>query len=158
MSQIESPVVIGVVKFYNRADLKKYLKGLVELYQGEANQYGDNLGSLIRTSGVRKPADGKEQPKPQAKGWVKMGSLIVNMSDPLTSMTEIMYQLHEEFKQKLAKTAEALKSYEDVAAANIPDGVSLVLQLRNGIPEKIVVDSQSMKRDSFRYSGKFRLV
>ena len=149
-----------MAKFYSKEELKKYLKGLVELYQGQANHYGDKLGSLLRTNESQKLASPKidSNSKPQAKGWVKVGSLLVNLSDPVASMTEIMYQLHEEFKQKLIRTSEALKSFEEGAGANIPDGVSLTLQLRNGVPERIVIDSHTTKRETFRFSAKFRLV
>ena len=158
MSQVESHLAMGMVKFYSKDDLKKYLKGLAELYQGQANHYGDKLGALIRTSEQQKQAGAKTDAKLQAKGWVKMGSLLVNQTDPVASMTEIMYQLHEEFKQKLARTTDALKSFEEGSAAMIPEGVSLALHLRNGVPERLVADSQSTKKESFRFSGKFVLV
>ncbi len=153
---------MGLVKFYGRDDLKKYLKGLVELYQGQANNYGDKLGELIRASEQQKQVGqkpgAKTDTKTQAKGWVKMGTLLVNSTDSIASMTEIMYQLHEEFKQKLARTTDAVKSFEDGAAAVIPDGVSLSLQLRNGVPERLVINAQGAKRETFRFSGKFTLV
>ncbi len=165
MALVGSQVATGLAKFYSREEVGRYLKTLVDYYQQETANYGDKLGTLLRPAEQTKSADKEADSEKSAqkgkrvqRGWVKMGSLLVNTSDPATGMTEVMFQLNEEFKQKLARTSEALKSFEEFANTSIPEGAVYSLHLRNGVPERLVVDSTAPKRESFSFSAKFRLV
>lgn len=158
----------NVVKFFAKDELKRYLRTLVERYQGQAQQYGDQLGGLLRTleqekTGAKPAPKEKEDKnggaqKTQAKGWVKMGTLLVNVSDPNGAMAEVLFQLHEDSKNKLAKATEALKSFEELSSQTIPEAGLYYLQLKNGAPERIVADLQSGKKEAFNFSADFRLV
>ena len=158
----------GIVRFFSKDELKRYLRALVEWYQAQNQKYGDQLGGLLRSLEQEKAAakaqpkesKGKSQPDPkiQARGWVKMGSLLVNTSDPSGSMAEVLYQLHEEVKTRLAKASEALKSFEDLSSTTIPEAGLYYVQLKNGVPERVVVDLQSTRKDAFNFSADFKLV
>ena len=156
----------GLVRFYSKDELRRFLKGLVDQYQGVSQGYGDQLGALLRTleqekAAVRaqpKEVADKSAPKPQARGWVKMGPLLVNVSDPSGAMAETLFQLHEDVKAKLAKATEALKSFEELNSQTIPEAGLYYLQLRNGVPERIVADLQKGKRETFSFAADFRLV
>ena len=87
-----------------------------------------------------------------------MGSLAVNINDPSGAMAEVLFQLHEEVKTRLARTSEALKSYEEQHSTVIPEAGMYYLQMRNGVPERVVVDLQSKKRIPFSFSSDFKLV
>ena len=157
----------GLIRFFSKDELKRYMKGLVDQYQALSQKYGDQLGSLLRTLEQEKAAvksqpkdkDEKSPPqKTQARGWIKMGSLLVNISDPNGAMAEVLFQLHEDVKAKLAKASEALKSFEELSSQTIPESGLYYLQLKNGVPERIVADLQKGKRETFNFTADFRLV
>lgn len=157
----------GLIRFFSKDELKRYLKSLVDQYQGVSQTYGDQLGSLLRTLEQEKAA-AKAQPKEaaekgapqktQARGWAKMGGMLVNVSDPSGALAEALYQLHEDVKSKLGKATEALKSFEELSSQTIPEAGLYYLQLRNGVPERIVVDLQSSRKETFNFSADFKLV
>lgn len=157
----------GLVRFFTKDELKRYLKGLVEQYQALNQKYGDQLGTLLRTLEQEKAAvkaQPKEAPdksspqKTQARGWIKMGALLVNVSDPSGAMAEVLFQLHEDVKTKLAKTSEALKSFEELSSQTIPEAGLYYLQLKNGIPERVVADLQTSRKETFNFAADFKLV
>ena len=158
----------GLVRFFSKEELRRYLKTLLETYQAQDKAFGDSLGTLLRTLEQEKAATkaqvkdkdakGQAAPKAMARGWVKMGTMAVNINDPNGAMAEALFQLHEEVKARLAKTTEALKSYEEQHSTVIPEAGMYYLQVRNGVPERIVVDLQSKKRMPFSFASDFKLV
>ncbi len=175
MAQLETLLASGLVKFYSRDELKRFLKSLVEGYTNQAELYGDRLGSILRGAGGNpaqnpskgdNPSEGRtktqegqeEKVKVKAKGWIKMGTLLVNITDPRTGMTEVLFQLHEHAKSRLAKATAALKSFEELSSTTMPEDASYSLQVRNGVPERIVIGPQERKANTFSFDAKFRLV
>src|SRR5712692_8828060 len=111
------------MRFYSRDELVKFMKSLLEMYQKAAESYGDRLGALVR-AGSQEAA--KLDPKGKtvsSKGWVKMGTLLVNVSDPSKASTEVIYQIHDDLRQKMASATEALKSFEQGASSIIPQNM-----------------------------------
>ncbi len=162
--------VTGLLRFFSKDELRRYMKNLVESYQAQDKTFGDTLGSLLRTLEQDKAAV-KVQPKEQkdkdkaqdvqkavARGWVKMGSMAVNVSDPNGALAEVLFQLHQEVKAKLAKASEAMKSYEELNSSIIPEAGMYYLQVRGGVPERVIVDLQSKKRIPFSFASDFKLV
>lgn len=164
MAQIGIYSLPGLTKFYAKEDLRKYLHDLVDYYQGQADGFGEKLGTLMRSGQEKGGQEKRKEKQPETKGkvipkgWVRMGTLLVNLGDPVTGMTEVALQLHEEFKAKLAKTSEALKSFEEQANTVIPEKATYYLYVRNGIPERILVDAQEAKKATFGYNAQFQLV
>jgi hypothetical protein len=170
MSQRRPDLAVGLIKFYSHDEITKYLRELSEHYQKEAEKYGDKLGGMLRTgpgAGTAakdaKKQDNKEKKSdPKSKtgggGWIKMGSLLLNTSNPESASTEVMYQVHEELKAKLAKTTEALKSFEQNANTLIPQNATIQLYLKNGVPERVIVEAEEKKKATFSFDGKFRIV
>jgi hypothetical protein len=157
------------MKFYSQAEVSKYMKEVAEFYQKEAEKYGDKLGGMLRTGGGESGAkEEKKQDKGDKKGdqkakvagggWVKMGTLMLNTANTGPAMTEVMYQIHEDLKQKAARTNEALKSFEQSAATLIPQNAILQLYVRNGVPERIIVETGEAKKAVFNFDGRFRVV
>jgi len=156
------------MKFYSQPEIVKYMKEVAEYYQKEAERYGDKLGGMIRTGPAEPaPKEEKKQDKGDKKsdqkakpsgGWVKMGSLMVNTANTAPAMTEVMYQIHEDLKTKMARTNEALKSFEQNASALIPQNAVYQLYVRNGVPERIIVLAEEAKKAVFNFDGKFRVV
>ena len=163
------------MKFYSQAEITKYLKEVSEYYQKEAEKYGDKLGGMLRTGpGESAPKEEKKQEKEKQDkgdkkgdqkgkpigggGWVKMGTLMVNSANIGPATTEVMYQIHEDLKQKLARTNEALKSFEQNANTLIPQNAIFQLYVRNGVAERIIVEAEEAKKAVFNFDGKFRVV
>jgi hypothetical protein len=161
------------MKFYSQAEITKYLKEVSEYYQKEAERYGDKLGGMLRTGpGESAPKEEKKQDKQEkgdkkgdqkgkpasGGGWIKMGTLMLNTANTGPATTEVMYQIHEDLKQKLARTNEALKSFEQNANTLIPQNAIFQLYVRNGVPERIIVEAEEAKKAVFSFDGKFRVV
>jgi hypothetical protein len=170
MSQRRSDLATGLIKFYSQAEVTKYMKDVADYYQKEAEKYGDKLGGMLRT-GPAQPAPREEKKqdkgdkKPDQKqrpggagGWVKMGSLMINTANSGPATTEVMYQIHEDLKLKLARTNEALKSFEQNASTLIPQNATFQLYVRNGVPERLIVEAEEAKKAVFNFDGKFRVV
>jgi hypothetical protein len=87
-----------------------------------------------------------------------MGSLLINTANSGPAMTEVMYQVHEDLKQKLARTNEALKSFEVSASTLIPQSATFELFMRNGVPERVIVEAVEAKKTVFNFDGKFKVV
>jgi DNA-binding transcriptional MocR family regulator len=142
------------------------------VYQAQNQRLGDQLGSLLRVLEQNKAApsvqpkeqkpskDSKtqDQQKTLAKGWVKMGSLLVNTADPAGAMAEVLFRLHEEAKSRLGRATDALKSYDELSSTNIPEAGLFYVQVRDGVPERIVVDLKQARRGTFNFSADFQLV
>ena len=154
------------MKFYSHAEVTKFLRELSEYYQKEAEKYGDKLGSRLRPGAGEggPPKEDKKQEKkvdPKQKGgggWIKIGTLPLNVASPESAITEVMYLAHEDLKVKLAKTNEVLKSFEQNANTLIPQNATFQLYMKNGVPERMVVEAQEQKKAAFNFDGKFRVV
>ena len=169
MSQRHPDLATGLMKFYTQAEVTKYMKEVAEYYTKEAEKYGDKLGGMLRTGpGESAPKEEKKQdkgdkkgdqkPKGAAGGWIKMGTIMINNANSGPAMTEVMYQIHEELKQKLVRTNEAIKSFEQNASTLIPQNAIFQLYVRNGVPERLIVQAEEAKKAVFNFDGKFRVV
>jgi hypothetical protein len=161
------------MKFYTQAEITKYMKDVADYYQKEAEKYGDKLGGMLRTGpGETAPKKEEKQDKNDKKndkndqkgkpsgggGWITMGSLKINTVNTGPATTEVMYQIHEDLKQKLARTNEALKSFEQNASTLIPQTGTFQLYVRNGVPERLIVEAEETKKAVFNFDGRFRVV
>lgn len=141
----------GVIRFYSLADLRKYLKELLERYQRDFDRSSNVIGSLLRTEGQ------KGMEVIMSKGWAKVGGIFVNISEPEKGGMEVIFQLVTEMKPRLAKTEEVLKTFESVEQLPIPEEATFLLYLRGGVPERLVVDTIEKKPEAYGFKGKFNL-
>jgi hypothetical protein len=141
----------GVIRFYSLADLRKYLKELLERYQREFDRSSNVIGSLLRPEGQ------KGMEVIMSKGWAKVGSIFVNIAEPDKGSMEVVFQLVTEMKPRLAKTEEVLKTFESVEQLPIPEEATFLLYLRGGVPERLVVDTTEPKPTPYALAGKFNL-
>ena len=130
-----STMYTGVIRFYSLNDVRKYLKELLEKYQRDYDKSSNVIGSLLRTEG------GKGMEVIMSKGWAKVGSMFVNVSDPEKGGMEVTFQLVTEMKPRISKTEEVLKTFESVEGLPIQGDSTFLLYLHGGIPERLVVDS-----------------
>jgi hypothetical protein len=142
----------GVIRFYSLTDLRKYLKELLERYQREYDKSSNVIGSLLRVEGQR----GMEVI--MSKGWAKVGSMFVNISEADKGGMEVIFQLVTEMKPRLAKTEEVLKTFDSVEQLPIPEDASFLLYLHGGVPERLVIDTTETRPTTFNFKGKFDIV
>ena len=142
----------GVFRFYSLGDIRKYIKDLLDSYQREYDRSSNVIGSLLRSDGQ------KGMEVIMSKGWAKVGSVFVNVTDPEKGGMEIVFQIVNELKPKVAKTEEVLKTFESVEGLPIPAEATFLLYLRSGVPERIVVDTKRTRPPEFSYRGQFKTV
>jgi hypothetical protein len=158
-----------ILSFHSHEEVTRYLRDLSEYFQKESERYGDKLGNMLRGPG-QPPSSSKEakdnkkdekkpdQKRPPPGGWVKMGTMLVNTTTADSAITEVMYQVLEDLKLKLARTTEALKSFEQNANTLIPQGSTFEIYVKNGVPERIVAKAGEAKKATFNFDGRFRIV
>jgi len=142
----------GVLRFYSLTDVRRYLKELLDSYQRAYDKSSNVIGSLLRAD------EGKAMEVIMSKGWAKVGALYVNVTDSQKGGMEVVFQIVNEMKPRVAKTEEVLKTFENVEGLPIPDNATFLLYLRGGVPERLIVDTIETKPDRFLLSGKFRTV
>ncbi len=142
----------GVVRFYSLADVRKYLKDLLDSYQREFDRSSNIIASLLRTE------DQKRMEIIMSKGWTKAGAIFVNITDPDRGWLEAVFQHVNDMKPRVARTEEVLKTFESVEGLPISDNVSFLLYLRGGVPERIVVDSSKARPEKIDFKDQFETV
>jgi len=142
----------GVLRFYSLIDVRRYLKELLDTYQREYDKSSNLIGSLLRSDG------GKAMEVILAKGWTKVGGLFVNQTDSEKSGMEVVFQIVNEMKPRVAKTEEVLKTFDAVEGLPVPDDATFLLYLRGGVPERLIVDTIETRPQKFKLDGRFRLV
>lgn len=143
-------VVSGVLRFYYLTDVRRYLKELLDQYQRENDKSSNMIGSLLRSDG------GKSMEVIMSKGWSKVGNLFVNMVDSEKGAMEVIFQIVEEMKPRVAKTEAVLKSFDAVEGLPIPEDATFLLYLRGGVPERLIVDTIETRPQKFLLNGKFK--
>ncbi|MGD1054671.1 MAG: hypothetical protein ABR867_01125 [Nitrososphaerales archaeon] len=142
--------ITGVIRFYSLADVRRYMKELLDEYQREYDKSSNIIGSLLRSDG------GKSMEVIMSKGWTKVGSLILNMADSEKGAMEVVFQIVNEMKPRIAKTEQVLRSFDSIEALPIPENATFLLYLRDGVPERLIVDTVETKPQKFLFNGKFK--
>jgi len=142
----------GLLKFYSREALKAYLRKLMESYRAGIEAYAELLGPLFRDEAQAKQA------RAASRGWMRLGPLLYNASETDRAVAEVMLQLMEELKAKLARTEEALRALEDPANTALPERGHFLLCMRQGVPERLILDMRERQVEPFAFAASFRLV
>lgn len=121
--------------------MRLYIKKLLEHYQKQVDRYGAASGELMRENLHRESPSKRADRAKKPNAWKKVGSLMVDITDPLMGKNEVYLQLLQEYAFKLRGTAEALRAFEELEQLNFAGSTSLTLFLNNsGIPERIIVE------------------
>ena len=144
--------ISGVLRFYSLSDVRRYLKELLDDYQREYDKSSNVIGSLLRSDG------GKGMEVIMSKGWTKVGALFVNIADSEKGGMEVVFQIVNEMKPRVAKTEEVLKSFESVEGLPIPDDATFLLYLRGGVPERLIVDTIETKPQKYQLNARYKTV
>jgi len=130
----------GLLEFDSVASIQRYVRGLLSHYEKEADLYAEKIGSLMRAR-ERVERDGKAA-KLNAQNWKRVGMFYVNEKDPVLGTLELLLEVLEEDKAKVARISEALVKFDELEELNIPEGSSITLSLRGGVPLRMVVASR----------------
>jgi hypothetical protein len=142
--------ISGVLRFYSLADVRRYMKELLDTYQREYDKSSNIIGSLLRSDG------GKSMEVIMSKGWTKVGSLFLNVADSEKGAMEVVFQIVSEMKPRLAKTEQVLRSFDSIEGFPIPDDATFLLYLRDGVPERLIVDTVETKPQKFLFNARFK--
>ena len=141
--------VSGVLRFYSLSHVRRYLKELLDAYQREYDKSSNMIGSLLRSD------ERKTMEVIMSKGWTKAGNLFVNMTDSEKGAMEVVFQLVEEMRPRIAKTEAVLRSFDAVEGLPIPEDATFLLYLRGGVPERLIVDTVETKPEKFQLNDRF---
>jgi hypothetical protein len=133
--------VSGLVTFDSVQDLRSYVRQLLSYYEKEFDLYSQKVGSLMRL--YEKEQRGSESHRFRDDNWEKVGMLMVSKKNSLLGTLEVMLEAMEEYKVKMNRTTEVLTSFDDLEQFSVPQGASVTLYLRNGVPMRIVFESVS---------------
>lgn len=152
----------GLVRFRSKDQAREYLEALLEYYKAKSDEYGGQMGELLRVaqpSGqeVKESKTTKEAQKATAKGWVKIGSLPVNMSEPQKAISEVTLKIVEDYRLKVGRTNDALKSLDEIESRS-SGSQNLVFFISKGVPEAVIVEEAVKKQELFVFNAKFRAV
>ena len=145
-------VTSGLIRFFTLEDMRRYIKGLLDSYQREFDRSSNVIGAMLRDKSKN------AQEVIQSRGWTKVGDIIVNQVEPARGSMEIIFQLLNEMKPRIAKTEETLRSFDLVENMPIPEGATFLLFLRNGVPERIIIDSTVKRPEKYAHSAVYKTV
>ncbi len=164
----------GLVKFYSKDEARSYLEAMLEYYRMRSEEYGQQMGGLLRGPAPppqdlkedRKEGkeskegkkEGKDAGRALAKGWVRVGTLPINTGDTAKAFGEVTLKIVEEYKMRVAKTTEALKSFGEMESINVSDGSVYTLFVNRGVPDALIVGAPVKKREVFSFAARFRAV
>ena len=139
----------GLVRFGSLPEVKAYLNKQAEAYRKDCERSSNIVASMYRNQGDRAS---------QANGvmsWAKVGPVLVNSVDPKTARLEVTLQHLSDQKQRLDKVEEVLQGFKEVEGLNIPDEASISVYLRNGAPERLIVDGKNAKLQKFTLKAEY---
>jgi hypothetical protein len=156
----------GLVKFQSRENATAYLETLLQYYRTRLDEYGQQLAGHLRGAdepsavkpSVKDAKKDKGAAQPSAKGWARVGSWLVNSSDAKGAYAQLTLRIVDDYKARVEKIAEALKSFKDVDSLSQPGTRSYTLFIFKGVPEAVVVEGLSRKVEAFAFSASFRAV
>ena len=153
----------GLVKFRSKESVVAYLETLLQYYKTRQEEYGHQLGEQLRSPAAAPGPKEKQEKEPKkekgqpqtARGWTRVGTLPVNMSDPQGAFAQLTLRIVDDYKSRVEKVSEALKSFQDVDTLSQAGSKSYTLFVFKGVPEGVIVESAA-KRDVFAFAARFR--
>ncbi|MEM3386892.1 MAG: hypothetical protein QXN08_04385 [Nitrososphaerales archaeon] len=156
IKQEKAQVIDGLKTFYEFEELKAFGSDLLRYYEARVEQYSQRLDTMLRQQSNGKGVVNKPQSH-ISSGWIRVGTLVVNMSNPVQATTELLFKLLEDAKAKLDATKSFLESLESVLNIGANKEVNYLLCVRNGVPEKIILEERKRGKE-FNYNVKLQVV
>ena len=157
----------GLVRFHTKDNARAYMETLLGYYKTRLEEYAQQLAEELRSApdapeqSRREKKDskkGKDDPKQVPRGWRKVGSLAVNGTDTKRALAEVTLRIVDDYKARIDKISEALKSFDEVDTLSQPGTSAYTLFIYRGVPEAVLVNTMEKKQEVFAFSAKFRAV
>ena len=136
-----------ILRLDSLSALRIYLKRILEHYQEDVDKYGDTSANLMREIAKRSLTGSSHENSSRNSGtgsssppWSKLGPLFLDTQDPLLGTNELVLQALEESQFKMSQTLKVLKTFDEVQNAGVSEESSLLLYLRNGVPDRLVAE------------------
>jgi hypothetical protein len=130
--------VSGLITFDSLQELRLYIRQLLTYYEKQFDLYSQKVGSLIRI--YEKGEKEMDNRRLREDNWEKVGMLMVSKKDSMLGTLEIMMEAMEEYKLKLNRTSEVLTNFQELEELSVPEGASVTLYLKSGVPMRIVFE------------------
>ncbi|MDG6990657.1 MAG: hypothetical protein JRM99_04465 [Nitrososphaerota archaeon] len=154
----------GLVKFRSKESAVAYLETLLQYYKTRQEEYGHQLGEQLRNPQAEAPKKEKKEEakkdkgeKPTPKGWVRVGSLPVNSSDPQGALAQVTLRIVDDYKSRVERVSDSLKSFQDVDTLSQVGTKTYTLFVYKGVPEGVIVESVA-KKEVFAFTARFRAI
>lgn len=121
----------SMLKFNSSADLRRYLKKLLDSNLRELDKLNDVVALFMRDESIGE--------KPSIKGWVKQGTVFINKIDSEKATLDVLFALGREIKPRVVQIQEALKVAEKLEAMGFGPEDALMLYTKLGMPERFVL-------------------
>lgn len=144
--------ISGLLRFESVAEVKEFLKRSLAAYRSEYDWATEVIASMYRSMGER-AAQGS------ANGsWSKVGELLVDASDPDKGRMELTLQLLTDMKPRVSRLVEVLTEFSRLEELPLKPDVSFLLYLRNGVPDRVIVEDGTSKQERFSLTEEYELV
>lgn len=144
--------VSGVLRFRTILELKEYVKGLLDVYKKEYERTTEAIGSMYRVLGER-VSEGSAM-----GSWSRVGALYVDSTDVEKGEMEVALQVVVDLKPRLEKTEEIVDGFPQLDDMPAAAESEFLLYLRNGAPERLIVDSRNRREGQVSFSEEYELV
>src|SRR5438552_12984937 len=107
----------AILEFDSIEELRHFGKQLLDRYQEQVDRYGEMLATSMRIQQEEAEREGKSKNKKEKgrkvvpKRWQRIGSILINTTDPTLGMSETVVEILEEMRFKVRKLSEALRSF-----------------------------------------------
>lgn len=144
----------AVLKFYSLADLRRYLKRLLESYEREMDKLANVMGNMMRDEKI-------DAENPSTKGWAKAGNVFVNKQEPEKGTLDVLFHLTHEIRPKIKHVEETLTSADQFDSLEISENSTFLLYVRDGVPERIIAvaaDEPGEEQEKFVLTATYKTV
>jgi hypothetical protein len=137
----------SILRFHSMLDLRHYLKRILDENLREMDKMSDAIALAMRDKRY-------DSEHPSVKGWVKHGNLFVNKDDPDKATLDLLFSLSREIKPRITQISDTLKTAEKLESIGVGDKASLLLYVRLGIPERVIVTTAEQPAPDGRFEFK----
>jgi hypothetical protein len=140
LQEVKPLSVPGLLKVNSMQALRQALKDLMIHYEKESDRYGEKVGRMMRI--LEPDTQGKEIRRLSEVDWKRSGMVLVNADEPGRGTLELLIEAMEDYKAKARRTGEVLAQISELEELGVPDGASILVYLRHGVPLRVVIDKE----------------
>lgn len=144
--------VSGVLRFESMTALREYISALLDVYSTEYARTTEVIASLYRSMGEN-ASHGVA-----IDSWERVGELFVDAKSMEKGQIDVALQLLNDLKPKLSKVEEIVNNSRRLEELPVPVSSTFLLYMRNGTPERVIVDHGETRAEKFAFTDEYELV